>query len=744
MSIFSSKTKIVKDVTSLLLYADTPNLVKDSVIVATMQNRSITDDILDNYLNGLAVKSDNFRRWAEQHYTYGLPNGSMAPLPVKDSIIKQVLETVLTAPVLIDFNVLDTFNADFFAYDFIQANRGWDYLTGIIDAPPFTPTIANDVFFSYADILDDHVTLRIYYEYDNGSGTTTETEDIVISTVYPQDIYYHVGYYLYDANGNITGNRLYWTYNESGQGEATLYPKLDLPGVPEAESPYYPIIPVREHRKDLTNPNEVGFDQNLYDEASRLCRFLGMDYDSLGDGASGRDKENAAWDQVGEPYWINPEVSDVDHVYMIVGVDLQSEVANTQVYLHDYFKHLANTSVSQYSDYVYWEANRKNSAPPPINKVIIEDANFKNEITYNYITDEIIVGTVFAGAKVGDVVRINGVLPRGSINAGAVELYSYETSSITFQKQITTTQYSQITVKGLVHINYLYPNHTVTTTLAESLAEDENGFIIPLHVVVSKSMGIMQHNSLLYDAIRMNFHTLIKQKVKWYQSNWFKIVLQVVAVIVTILSVGQLGPAMAALLGVSQVTGYFVAALILIGISVQAKEIAKNTDSMWAVVFQIAAMYVAGVVANLGSLKDVTPSPESIAPGRDLPVGTPPSFIADTVVLADNLLKITQSLFKIATAYNTDNLIETQEELDAVKEDSEKLRDEIEEFYGDRPDPWEAIRITGILTPTSTPTDFFNRTIHSGNIGVLSLDQSGYVDRKLGLDLPHSDIRLVI
>ena len=44
-----------------------------------------------------------------------------------------------------------------------------------------------------------------------------------------------------------------------------------------------------------------------------------------------------------------------------------------------------------------------------------------------------------------------------------------------------------------------------------------------------------------------------------------------------------------------------------------------------------------------------------------------------------------------------------------------------------------------------TPSTFYNRTVHYGNIGVLALNSiSTYVDDQLALELPNSQIRLTI
>ncbi len=689
MGLFS-KTQTTTDSGSQLLVADTPDLVKDSILISIINNRSIADDLLDNYLRGLSVRALSMYNYGKNTYTYGLPNGTLRYAPVNDAVVQLVIEQETSSAILIFFNVITICDPTYYAYEFMQNNRDWDSDSDLV-TPPFE--VDYDVYFDRAETEGIDL-VRIYYKsYSSTSGAWFEsgTEDIVTVDMVPEELYYHVGYYLLDNLGNAIGDLLYWNYRvESGTN-----PTLDLADDYVEQSPYYPIVPLRQNAVDLTADTST----ELYKTSKHCLNLIGVDIDSLAEGLNA-----------------NPDIDDVDHSYVMIGINIQSLVQNSIVYLHDYFSYLGTISHTTLSDYSYWEANNIENVPPT-NTVEITDAKYRMELTYNYITTELITGSI---GEIGFATRTNII-----VGSSWYSWYSYNNSSIVFRKQVTDTQYEQTTVKGLVHLNYAYVNYIVYTTLEDSLNSegDKNNFIIPLNIFVAKNMGIMNHNYLMYDAIRIVYSTKVTTKLKWYQTGFFQFVALVIAIVITVWSLGTLSAAVNAayIAGGALAAASFIVQTVAIGF-VLGKASGYVVDQLGIVASLVVTLVLLAVSRNFSTI-NIPLLPNSV-----------------------NLMSLTSVMFNAIDTNIAGQIAGISEDLDTLQAEQEALQLLQDELDGDLTvDPLDLIAPAVTITHYESPEVFYNRTIHQGNIGVLSLDAiEDYVDGRLRLEMPTSPIRTII
>ena len=712
MGLFSETVTTVESFSARLI-EDTPNLVKDSVYNAVLYNRSIADDLIANYLNGLAIKSDQMYRYAKTSYTYGLPNGHTEVIMPNAKLVKEAIELSIGAKVSVYFTTLEDCNPDYFAREILSLTQGWNADTGIVSNPPFTPQGGSPtpVVFTYAEIVTPTVVgINYEYTYTASNGTrvlATEHREYPVIRYYMNEAapYLHATYYEVTASGSSTGILQYWNYDTT----SNVYPALSLPDGIVEDSPYYPIVPIRENNVDLTDASLK--DTELYKTSKDCLKKIGLDFVNLGEGVQA-----------------NPDIGQVDHAYVILAVHLQSEELQSINYLHSYFSYLHGISKITKADFDRWQQEEHKIEPPPVNKMVIEDANFKISIAYTHITKKVVEGSI---GGIGKVARTNYVRPRELLVFG----FGYEASSIVFQRQIASNLYEEVEVFGLTHVNHIYQRYTVETTIGRSIDKNNDDFFIPININVAKTLGLMEHNYLMYDAIRIVFNSFDVRKLKWYETGFFKMVLIVIAIIITIYSLGTLTEAMIAAYGA--VAGGGVAAAIAAGL-VLAEAIA------WSAIYSLAAGWV---VDALGVEFALIASVLALAVGLAATNGTAISGSVAGMPFSIDLIQIASVVAGSISKSAGEQISDIRQEAEELAVKQNELLEELNELYdaldnGLTIDPFEWVTYDTLNNPYESPDEMYNRTIHAGNIGALSLNAiSQYVESQVKLDIPESPIR---
>lgn len=320
------------------------------------------------------------------------------------------------------------------------------------------------------------------------------------------DYVYTVNYYLVDSTGNTVGEVKEWVYNE-GLG---TYPTLTLDTV-EAVSPYYPIIPIRLDNINLAESDSTyGHKQDIL----KACRFLDVDVKSIYEDINSQDTDNPPED-----------------MYILMGASIGNDTPRTNEYLYRYFEHMYHSSAVTKTEYDYWGEVESETTQAPANTVVIADSQFHAEISWSYITTEVLNQSGKKGAYSIEYVQ----------NAGRVEhedwIESTDGIRITWQK--TATQAISYLVHGLVYRSKVAGDNWVSKDCMNAFGDPddpENGevFIIPLRKDICKEMGSIKSHDLFYEAIRLHVNDEYSYKVKWYQTGFGQIFTLVVAIAISV------------------------------------------------------------------------------------------------------------------------------------------------------------------------------------------------------------------
>lgn len=685
MGLFSSSKKTYVASTTINVIDNPGNPEKSAVLHSILNQNNLTDDLLTTYTHGMHLKFNAAYLYAQNHYTYGLPQGTLDRGMGDQDAVRAVLETLNGTAVAIEYCVLATDCDDDFAYPFLYASRGWNPDTGVVTVHPFVTTTST-VYFVDALVTAIN-TLQLTYEYSAYEVLHQVTETVTIAGLVPKAMYYRVCYYKMNANGTLQATRNYWNYRVA----SGVYPSLNNPPNSGLNSPYYPIVPLRRNNTDLTASALSNTD--LYITSKALLKKVGLDFNHLGTSINA-----------------NPDVGEVDHVFLYFGVDLQSTVAATQRYLLEFFAHLAPLAETSYTEYTRWQKNP--TTLPPQSTLTIEDAGFKASISYSYIRVRYLTGSI---GTVGTVTRTNTVRDRvrWSGSSGYYSRY-YENSSITFRLQVASNTYKEVEVRGLVHTNYVYNNHTVVTNLKDSI-KDDYSFIIPLNRHVYSNLSARMRMNVANDGLKLVFQSYKVVRTKWYESGFFQFVMVAIAVVAATFGAWQVSAAIVASTTATEMAMIILATIVkVIAISYGFKLV---TDVLGAelslIIAAVLMVYTLGSGLKQGSLKGVP--------------------------YASELLSASTGLSKSAS----DNIAEQINDLlgDRAKAQTEQdlMWDKLEsaqELLATNGiiDPMEFINTVPALQPYESPDEYYYRTVHSGNIGVLSLDApTNYVDYMLML-----------
>lgn len=692
MGIFSRKKTYVA-ATTLNIIEDTPDLLTQSVNSSIIKGRQIAPDIVGNYLNGLWVSSKRYYNYAKRNYTYGLPQGHRGVIKTQDYIVEEVIATDVGQEVTLLSHVVDTCDSDYFAYGWLLSNRGWIESTDEVTNPPTPPaghTGETIYFFSSKPLGINN--LEITYVYTKSSNNYYFTENIAVNGMYPNEYYYHAVWVPKDKTTPIN----YWNYRIS----SGTYPKLALNGEQSLNSTYFPVVPLRINNQDLI----TNVDNDFSRTAKFMLNIMGVKLESLVESLNE-----------------NPDITDVDHAYIISGVSLDTDKQQSLRYLHDYFVYLHGLNPWAKSAYTNWSTNHNTyntmTKAPTVEVIRIEDASYKIELSYLYTEQNILSGSIGKIGFCNSSHNISSVGTSGSFN--------YERSSVTYRRQLTANTYSEITIYGLKHVNYIYGSLTIDTTIEEAFNDTDNGnFVIPLNFEIVEAMGLTNATELMYDTLKIVFNSTETVKLKWYQTKLFQLAITVIAIAITIVTY-QPGALTASVVGASSVIGLTTIQLVMADIVLAfaingvTNYILESLPPRIAFAFALAqaAYSIDRLFAAGGSIK-----------------GLP---------FAIELLAVTNKV--VAAAINTaavelqDKITEFEEyKAEAVAE----LEAKFEELQPQRDlDPLDLFVSFGEESYFQRPDDYYFQAIHAGNVGTYSLDSvHSYVDNTLTLPSLSNDI----
>ena len=729
MGLFGSKKKTYVGTVAQRVIEDNavPDSPKTGAIKGVLENGEIVEYVLDEVLGSVGLKADRLYEYAKKNYPVGLPTKTFQSRSQGSAQIAAILQGIHGKPVNLEYSKFGVPNLTHIAWMKLIANHGYDPTTNIIgslstanrkvyldnilmllpaataanyesgaleqwgkspasgtkswepynqDIPQVVPT---SPVMHVANLPDEKIRIQHGWSETKGlSGTTvTKGHFDIATTGYIDDAeYFHAKY-------TVDGKLYYWMYKK-GTG---TYPSLDNLFENNAKlGSFYPMTYLRYGKKPM-NQNKTGQE---YKSSKKMMKYLGLNYDQL-------------IDMVHE----NPDVADVEQAILMFAIPANSTDQMEQRYLYNFFDqmYLAEggmpPSSSPYGKFNTLAVNDVKNA------VVIQDNKFKMALNTSGLQKFMKKGIV---AKVGEYNSYFGVEKIDSsylTESGAVQPTKVDVDYHAYQKQVSDNLYQEVRVYNLKTVFHVFGGYTTT-------GDDQSSIlIIPLDKSIVDLFTVPEKERLISRSLHFVFNSVTVVKLKWYQTGLFKAFMIIAAIVITVFTYGSTWAAMGTALAAGGAAAVLAIQTILIGV-------------LKAIVFSYGfKLFVQAVGPEFAMLLAIV----TIAYGGYRFFGEGKSLFAE------NLLQVGNGLVKGTQTYYA-NAIE------GLQNEYLEFTSLAQQMEKDLKDASDALMTSTTLSPFvvfgEKPNDFFNRTVHSGNIGVQSIAAvSNYFD--IALQLPKLD-----
>ena len=755
MGLFSGKKKTVVStaVVRVVDDAQVPDTAKSSVLRGVLGDENIAEHLVEGILGSMAIKGERFFRYARDKYTYGLPKGSVETAIQGQDVVEQVIESELGAPISVTYFKYAALNSIHIGWKKLVGEYGYNSLTNeleVLSAREGVPVYLSDMVAVYTTttfegaepgdldqwgdsassgytparpigalssvwkyaantpyVVDpaaerDYVEVLYTFEVEIEEvvdklvvKTKTLREGVMtldLEGLDEEPLYYHVRYL--DESGRAN----YWTYAEGTE----TYPEVEAIHRTEYSGigTYFPFTYFRLNK--VNQAHESYKEREEYKTTKKMLSFLDMDYESL---------SNSIHE--------NPGIDDIEQALMIWAVPAKTENEHERKYLFEYFNLLYYTSSSPYelsgkaTDAIKGFNTRGSQA------ILIQDAKYTMALNYQGIGKRRVAGTIGTG-KVGKHDSFYGrdtytetYTRRGQGREREKVTRTITTPYFSYRKQVNATFYEEVRVYN--------PQLTYTIWRGKNVVAsgESPNLLIPLDHSITRLFSALQKEQLYARSLHFVMNTRITTKEKWYQTSFFKIVMIVVAVVLTILYPpgGALMWSSIAAMGAA----VYIAVMVVVSLVIQFAVTKLVTFVAKALGAELTLLLAIALIAYAGY--------------RALSTGTPLLQASANIYvsLGTNLVRgAGTEYFRSEAAILNKKTGEFELLADTQSKELEEAKKLLD--VDSNINPYEFIGYSPMIIWGEDPESLYARTVESGNIGAASLASvKYYVDIALSL-----------
>lgn len=717
MGLFSNSKKVEVNVD--LKRAIEDNLIPDTTVTSTvkaiLEDGVIAEFLADGWMSSIGTRANRMYKYAQKWHPYGMPVTNLHSALDNQATVKKVMEAEIKKTVKLSYYQLAPFNPTHYAWKVLTSQYGYNSMTnqiavlstkekvpvylkdivpiysldGLEESPaggqetwglpanaypfpgrPATPASLTKATPFSVDTAATKNLVRVLYVFQVSITQTVGSMEVSIPEwregVLDLDLsefaldreWYQVAYL--DQASNQLG---YWSHPADSQE----YPELIAAqnAVFNNLGTYFPFTYFRYDFIPETTARQEYSD--AYEDQKKMLKYLNMDYDLIGDAINEGSSEETV------------------HAILMFGVNPGTEDPTEQKYLYEYFNALWYATGAKNPNY-------DPKAPALSDKRFsISDRRFSMSFGYKSVVKSTLGGVI---AKVGQCTG------------------SYSNQVYTYRYQRTATIYDQVVVHGLLCNYKVYKGHSFTGKAGSKT------LLIPLDKALFSSFNVKEREVLIARSMYYMTCTYVEIEEKWYAKSWFRIVIVIIAIVLTCFTGNGwqlLAGVVAGTVAITALLIYMVTQLVIGMIaSFVFSLIAKAIGGELAMIIGIVVMLYGGYTYMSGST-------------------APMSVSAQQLVAAGN------GLMSAGTDQITAEIKQIQGEMTEFSLISEKKWAELEDVKNllgkeNLIDPFEFIGKEPQVIFGESPDQFFNRTVHSGNIGVLALDaNSSFIDISLTL-----------
>lgn len=741
--IFSSKKKVTVNLTVQQLFepSQIPDSARQGVVKGILNDGNIVNFMLEEIAGSTPVRAASALNWAKKNdYYFGIPGATFKSNIDAKATVLSVIATNIGQTITPVYYTMAPMNSLHYAWTWLVNTYGYspesneivglhgdqgqkcylknmvatytkesyDFMqethdTGMVaqlGPPPNSGYTPSNPFTALKELgigeynkepayevsavaVEDYVTVTYEYEQSPGvyvvRGLTLPLTGVDLTTDFHQCRYKR-------ADGK-TG---FFTYQ---QGSGT-YPIIDMVFNFDFDAlgTYYPWSYFRVQNERVFELPDI----KAYKDAKKFASYLGVDYDML----------DAKIDE-------DPNVNDIAQSMLMLGLNPGDKDPYAIEYLYKHFNVMfqnglpaptkANTLEEQFHAFT--------SSPSQVQ--VIQDKFFSQSLQYSGITRLRKPGKIAGiGEYTSQYINVNqgeaAILLNGPTGVAPAVAPNIQPAWV-YRHQVSEAIYEEISVFGL---RAYYAIHRKKGYGAG--ANDEK-LLIPLDHETLRTMSMRGKEQVVCRSMHFFVSTVIITQTPWYASSGFKIIMLIVAVVITVISAGSAWQSIvaAAALGatalVITVLSYIVTALIVqYGVKLFVQKFGPKIGIIAAIAAVAIGAYGASTNATWG-----------------------------------------ETLIGISTNLATQSSAAIQEIVNDIVSDIEAFQDYATGMYDSLDDakknlgldgqniglePLEMVYRVPDIRIGESPDTLYNRTVHSGNIGVTCFDLvEGYVDTLLTL-----------
>jgi len=285
--------------------------------------------------------------------------------------------------------------------------------------------------------------------------------------------------------------------------------------------------------------------------------------------------------------------------------------------------------------------------------------------------------------------------------------------------QQTATSWRSLRIIGLTHHNNVYRKKSVEITAKEALEDtEESGFIVPLHYDTVREMSLVDSTQMCTACQYLVLNSYKIVKAPWYATGFFKLIVFIAIIVISIVAPPFGGTAGAGLLGsgaaVGAALGFSGLAAIIVGATVNALAamiVAKMITEASTEVFGEKLGAIIGAVASLVAMQATM----NFANGGSW------STMFNNMTSATGLLSLTNAIGEGVVGFMAASAQGVFEKTQDLMKDYAKQSEEISELFAQN-----IGYDMGVIDPLSltegifgnfmeTPSQFLGRTLLTGS-----------------------------
>lgn len=508
------RRKAYAQVVTPRLYEDLPNLNQQAVMSAVLGRRSIPNSILMASLQGPKRSIQQMIGYAKSgNYAYGMPTvtstvnlpinadeGWMTYLPSLHPDEEEIETTTET-------NSLDP-TPDPTPWETSEE----EIVTETKEEHSYIVVI-NDFGQSGLNHWVDYNTLKhtVMTVTETTTVTTTTYEEPPATPPNPPTVTSTSNTTITVIEEDTTEGPFSETYAET---TGTIPALASGTSVPLGEE-VLPIIPIRINKVDYESDGS-GLVQ--HEDIKRMLGKIKMDAQDMIDGI----KEN-------------PDEGDIDDAFIGFATGITETEEWALAGLSETFALFHSYTPTSEADFIA-DGSRQS--------IVIEEADFNNTLSFNFIRVEMLNGSPGYTSNYTDGVPSYTTVPNPYYDPldpeseDTVRTLTGSSNEWVFTKPVpqSTTQYIEVTVQGLTSTHSVeVPGFGFKTV---EFKGNEEELVVPLIKPVISAVPNRLVNDLIYGSARMFIYAYQIIKLKWYQSGIFKAILGVIAIALAVFTYG--------------------------------------------------------------------------------------------------------------------------------------------------------------------------------------------------------------